>query len=264
MKATNSIQEHLDSGSSLLATLIGFIGQWPEHSQVVECPPQLRPTRDELIQAAHRWFQIADSHFKGLFTYEDNHRLLVLYFNRLRDSLMRSAVRASYCTALTDSFDSAMQLLRKEPLGFPIAAPTLLPTEFEPNTAFILMWMDRARSELVDVSETFKEIFKKFGIVAVRADDIEQSDKITDLILDRIRSSEFLIADLTGERPNVYYEVGFAHAIGKRPILYRRAGTALHFDLSVHNAPEYTNITELRVMLKKRLEAMTGRIAHNG
>lgn len=128
------------------------------------------------------------------------------------------------------------------------------------NSAFILMWMDEKHPELVDVHQAVKEVFAEFGIEALRADEIQHQDRITDLILDKIAQSEFLFADMTGERPNVYYEVGYAHALGKRPILYRRKGTPLHFDLSIHNVPEYENVTQLRSLLRERLEAITGRV----
>jgi hypothetical protein len=128
--------------------------------------------------------------------------------------------------------------------------------DVEPNTAFILMWMSTNRPELVDVHVMVKEVFAEFGILALRADEIQHQDRITDVILNKIQRSEYLFADLTGARPNVYYEVGYAHALGKRPVLFRRAHTKLHFDLSVHNVPEYRNITDLRSQLRGRLQAM--------
>ena len=127
------------------------------------------------------------------------------------------------------------------------------------NSAFILMNMDPLDDALTDVCNAIKLECSLFSISAIRIDDIEHQDRITDRILAQIASSELIIADLSGERPNVYYEVGYSHALGKRPILYRRKGTRLHFDLAVHNVPEYRNTTELRALLHKRLEAILGR-----
>jgi nucleoside 2-deoxyribosyltransferase len=119
--------------------------------------------------------------------------------------------------------------------------------------------MDKDYKEGEDVCNTIKEVCKQFGIAAERADDIEHSDKITDVILEKIKTSEFIIADLSGEKPNVYYEIGYAHALNKRPILYRNLDSTLHFDLAGHNVPSYRNHTELKRLLRKRFEALTGK-----
>ena len=100
---------------------------------------------------------------------------------------------------------------------------------------------------------------RSLGVKAVTAGELEHGDAITGRILDEIETSEFLIADLTHERPNVYYEVGHAHARGKHVILYRKRGSKLHFDVAHRNCPEYDNTTGLKQQLRKRLETITNK-----
>ena len=137
-------------------------------------------------------------------------------------------------------------------------------SSYRPNTAFIMMAIDNNKPELEDVKNGIKEVFKEFGIHAITADEIEHDGAITDRILDEIEASEFLVADLTHERPNVYYEIGHAHARTKRVILFRKKGTALHFDVAHRNCPEYENTTELKARLRKRLEAITNKRGPTG
>ncbi len=147
-----------------------------------------------------------------------------------------------------------------EPEAHPSFQPpqTESKAEIDPNTAFVLMWMNRRKKALVDVYNAIKRVCDSFGIRAYRVDEIESSEQITDAILDNIKKAQYIIADLSGSRPNVYYEVGYAQALGKQPILIKKEGTKVHFDLYVHKATEYESMTDLEIQLTDRLEKKLG------
>lgn len=129
---------------------------------------------------------------------------------------------------------------------------------YVPDTAFVMMWLGPDNPERDAVAAAIRESFAAHGITAVHAMDVDHDGVITEVILQQIRDAEFLVADLTGARPSVYYEVGYAHALGKRPMLVRRRGTGIHFDLSVHNAPEYEDPADLKRLMRRRLNERIG------
>ena len=69
------------------------------------------------------------------------------------------------------------------------------------------------------------------GCKCLRADQIATPAQITGEIWERIQNSRFLIADVTGQNPNVFYEVGFAHALQKQVILLVERGDRVPFDI---------------------------------
>lgn len=93
----------------------------------------------------------------------------------------------------------------------------------------------------------------KKGLLCQRVDDIQDDFVISDKIIDCIKKCKVLIVDLTNNRPNVYYELGYARAIGKHIILIAREGEKPHFDVSHQNIIFYENGTTLEKSLRTRL-----------
>ena len=65
----------------------------------------------------------------------------------------------------------------------------------------------------------------------VRADDIYGTQPIIEDIWKNICEAGIIIAELTGRNPNVFYEVGIAHTVGKEVILLSQSTEDIPFDL---------------------------------
>jgi len=101
-----------------------------------------------------------------------------------------------------------------------------------------------------------RPVAAEFGLHTLRIDQVQNSGKINDQILDEIARSRFVLADLTGERPNCYYETGFAHALGKEIILTVRREHAIHFDLAGYRFIVWESEAELDAALRARWESL--------
>jgi hypothetical protein len=99
-----------------------------------------------------------------------------------------------------------------------------------------------------------REVAEKLGFVIERADEIEHNNSIVQIILERIRDCDAVIADTTGRNPNVFYEVGYAHALGKPTILIARKGEMLPFDVQSINFIIYESLVDLRQRLESRIK----------
>jgi hypothetical protein len=124
----------------------------------------------------------------------------------------------------------------------------------QPKRVFVLMPFS---SEFEDVYVLgIRAVAEKLGFVVERADSIEHNENILDVIQDRIRNCDLVIADTTNQNPNVMYEVGYAHACEQETVLISRSGENIPFDLQSINHIFYDTIVSLREKLEGRLKHM--------
>lgn len=91
----------------------------------------------------------------------------------------------------------------------------------------------------------------------IRADEIARSNRITDDVYDQIQMARFLIADITGQNPNVYYELGVSHALDKEVIVLVQAGSPVSFDIRGVRYLEYSkdDLDELGKKLREYIRS---------
>ncbi|MBA5689398.1 hypothetical protein [Rugamonas apoptosis] len=80
-------------------------------------------------------------------------------------------------------------------------------------------------------SHIIKPALEDCGLFAVRGDSLYRPTTIVDDIWQGIRDADLLVAELTDRNPNVFYELGLAHAISKPVILISKSIEDVPFDL---------------------------------
>ena len=103
-------------------------------------------------------------------------------------------------------------------------------------------------------------IENKFGLDCVRVDESCRSGEIPSNIKELISESDFVICDLSYNNNGVYYEAGYAHALGKEVIFIceNTHFPFLHFDLRHYNVLLYkkSDMQKFELELSKRIQEL--------
>lgn len=114
--------------------------------------------------------------------------------------------------------------------------------------------------EFDKVQETIKEACSSAGMSCARVDDLWNNSTIIQDIFELIYCSSIVIVDFTGKNPNVFYEAGIAHTLGKNVIPITQSLNDIPFDLRHHRVLNYLNNNEglqkLKINLLKRIKIL--------
>jgi hypothetical protein len=132
------------------------------------------------------------------------------------------------------------------------------PKSVVPDLCFVLMPFLQEFDEVWQ--DTIRPTVQQLGLQCYRADNIYGPGVVVHDIWENIASSKLLIADLTGKNPNVFYELGLAHAIEKNVILISRTLDDVPFDLRHHRVVVYSvsgrGLAKLRTDLVESIQAV--------
>lgn len=127
-------------------------------------------------------------------------------------------------------------------------------TTARPPHIFVAMPFSREFNDIYLLG--IRDVAERLGFVVERADEIEHSGNIVDALTDGLRTCDLLVADTTMRNPNVFYEVGYSHALNIPTVLICREGEELAFDVRALNHIVYASIVDLRGQLERRLQKM--------
>jgi hypothetical protein len=161
-------------------------------------------------------------------------------------------------------FDAtAMELIRSElsrakvsnamiPFN-PVFGPNRFP--IQDSLVFVLMpFTDQLTQIYQDI---IKPSVESKNLVARRADEINSNNAVMHDIWKSICEARFVIADLTGRNPNVMYELGIAHTVGKQVIMIYQNDdqSRFPFDISHMRIIKYDNTAAGGSILRRTMDS---------
>jgi hypothetical protein len=128
------------------------------------------------------------------------------------------------------------------------------------RSAFVVMQFTSPFDELFD--DVIEPVCAEANIDAYRASDINRPGVVLQDIIQGLAESDVIVAEVTPTNANVFYELGYAHALHKPVILLAERDTPLPFDVSGYRVIFYENAIRgksgLEADLRRHLASIFG------
>ncbi len=147
-----------------------------------------------------------------------------------------------------------MRPLRQKPRVFSITEPERI----EPTLVSAMMPFHPSFDR---VYATLQTVAASAGLRCRRADDIWENPAVIQDVVSLIDRSAIVICDCTGRNPNVFYEIGIAHTLGREVILITQSEADIPFDLRHLRYVSYLNNGEGMEQLSERLSTRLADLA---
>lgn len=126
------------------------------------------------------------------------------------------------------------------------------------DLVFVLMPFGEPHDEIYN--HVIKREVQQLGMQCLRSDEIFSAKPIMQDVLQSIMTASVIIADVTGRNPNVFYELGIAHAVKDRVIIITQSMDDVPFDLKHIRAIVYDTsprgTREFHLTLKATIETV--------
>lgn len=145
------------------------------------------------------------------------------------------------------------------PAPIPIS-PTAFRIPDEPADPALVSFMMPFSPEFDGVLDAVRAACGDIHLVCRRADEVWDHDEIIQDVFALIYRSRIVVCDFTTQNPNVFYEAGIAHTLGKHVIPITQDIDALPFDLRHRRALVYSTteegLADLRLKISARLQRL--------
>jgi hypothetical protein len=109
----------------------------------------------------------------------------------------------------------------------------------KPSTVFVVMQFSEPYKQLYD--EVICPVAQAFRLRPFHVGEVFAPGMILRDIAQGIIDAKIVVAEITPANQNVFYELGYAHALGKPTILLAEKGKQLPFDISGYRVLFYEN-----------------------